>query len=208
MKKHLITTLIASSLILLSGCSANSIDVSNKDYIDYESYYLTSLDEFYKLEDNSYFVYLYSDVCSHCDDIKKEIFTYLENMTLSSFSKSKLYIYNMHSIKTNEGMINRNQFKQIEDSEGKTQEQLINEMVINKPTSLKETYFFGTPSLYLIENNSFSNLKIGTREVVSSLNNELINYDDIIISLSMIVGLTLISTLFLRLAVKLNNKYN
>ena len=208
MSKLKFNLLLVSSLLFLSSCSNIKVYVNNKDYADYEQFVLPTLENFYTINEDNYFIYLYSDSCSHCDDIKKDIFSYLEKMKDPSFNSTVLYIYNMHSNKTNEGIVNRNHFKKIDESEGKTQEQLINEMIKEEPSSLSSTYFFGTPSLYLIKNNHLSSLKIGTSVVVSSLNSELINYDDIIISTSVIVGLTIISSLFLGIAIKYNKKNN
>ena len=206
MSKLKFNLLLVSSLLFLSSCNNIKVYVNNKDYADYEQFVLPTLEDFYTLNEDNYFIYLYSDSCSHCDDIKKDIFSYLEKMKDPSFNSTVLY--NMHSNKTNEGIVNRNHFKKIDESEGKTQEQLINEMIKEEPSSLSSTYFFGTPSLYLIKNNHLSSLKIGTSVVVSSLNSELINYDDIIISTSVIVGLTIISSLFLGIAIKYNKKNN
>ena len=129
MSKLKFNLLLVSSLLFLSSCSNIKVYVNNKDYADYEQFVLPTLEDFYTLNEDNYFIYLYSDSCSHCDDIKKDIFSYLEKMKDPSFNSTVLYIYNMHSNKTNEGIVNRNHFKKIDESEGKTQEQLINEMI-------------------------------------------------------------------------------
>ena len=94
MSKLKLNLLLVSSLLFLSSCSNIKVYVNNKDYADYEQFVLPTLEDFYTLNEDNYFIYLYSDSCSHCDDIKKDIVSYLEKMKDPSFNSTILYIYN------------------------------------------------------------------------------------------------------------------
>ena len=166
MSKLKFNLLLVSSLLFLSSCSNIKVYVNNKDYADYEQFVLPTLEDFYTLNEDNYFIYLYSDSCSHCDDIKKDIFSYLEKMKDPSFNSTVLYIYNMRSIKTNEGIVNRNYFKKFDESEGKTQEQLINEMITAKTIPpiksiipyIAHFFVFSTRSFKSSSNTKFSSI--------------------------------------------------
>ena len=74
MSKLKFNLLLVSLLLFLSSCNNIKVYVNNKDYADYEQFVLPTLEDFYTLNEDNYFIYLYSDSCSHCDDIKKDIF--------------------------------------------------------------------------------------------------------------------------------------
>ncbi len=158
------------SLFLLPIClltSCNNSSGVERNYEDYSKYNLTSLDNFYTMESNEYYVYLYSDVCPHCKSIKNDVLYFFDYKETNNEPNINMYIYNMKSSSTEDGAINRSKFKNKGDSYN--EETLINEMYTNKPTTTKETYFFGIPVLFKIKDNHFEGIYSGTNEVLTEL---------------------------------------
>lgn len=211
MKNLLKSILLTLALTTLSACSNNlmSEETAQKEevtYEDYKEFELSSLDEFYTMSNSSYYIYLYSDVCPHCEDIKSTVFTYL-NRFKDGDVKTPLYIFNMHSLKSTEGIYNRSHFKSKDENLGLTQEQLINEMKNNKPSLVSETYFIGTPSLYKIESRHYGSMYIGNSDVKNQLRNVAFNVNDYIISISFVVGCSILSLILLSFCIKSSKKY-
>lgn len=115
-----------------------------KDYRDYKKFELPSLDDFYSLNLEKYYIYLTNDKCPECEEIKQDIFSYFE-----SDLSPKMYFFNMKSFGTEEGNLNRSKFQ---DHNEYSSIYNINEMLKNHPSTLKETYFCCTPSIYVIKN--------------------------------------------------------
>ena len=76
MNKNPIISLLFLPILL--SCSTTNM----KDFNDYKEYELNSLDLFYSLPLNYYFVYLMNDECKDCEEIKDDILSYYENNTL------------------------------------------------------------------------------------------------------------------------------
>lgn len=160
MKKNIFKLGLASFLLFsLFSCGITSIRGSDKNYSEYSDFYLSSLDDFYSMEEDKYFIYLYSNSCSFCDDIKGNLFDHLEENKNNLGIKG--YIFNIFSNSNAQGKENRAKFKEKESDYN--QDELVKEMSNAKPSSISETYFFSTPSIYLIENHMFSNIFIGNR---------------------------------------------
>jgi len=151
MKKHL---RFAGFLILLWCFSCKSqvkspykVDVNKeRNYDEYKEYELESLDSFYNVSSDKYFIYLYSTECIDCEQIKNFVLSYYD---LNEENLPKMYKYNMHSMSSEVGIENRSKFAKNEYSWIYN----ANWMIENHPSSMDETYFCGTPSLYVINNN-------------------------------------------------------
>ncbi len=119
-----------------------------KDYDDYKEYELPSLELFYSLNMDYYFIYLTNDECKDCEEIKQEVLSYYDNN-----DNPRMFFFNMKSRGTIEGDKNRNMFQ---DHNEYSYIYNINVMMENKPNTLKETYFCCTPSIYVVKNNRLS----------------------------------------------------
>lgn len=127
---------------------------SDDDYTKYAKYELSNIDDFYQISESKYVIYLYSDLCSNCVDIKGNLYDYLLRENETS------YIYNMHTKSSEAGELNRLKFNQSDISQDKKIE--FNKK--SKPTNLENTYFIGTPSIYIIQNATLVDFIIGNRE--------------------------------------------
>lgn len=145
--------------IFTVSCGVTSLRTSDKSYSEYQEFYLDSLENFYSKEEDEYIVYLFSDQCRHCDNIKGNLFDHLDNIKNGKID-TLTYIYNMRSNSTPEGQENRSMFKQKEENYDR--EELIEEMYDTTISSISETYFFATPSIYLVKNHMFSEYFYGS----------------------------------------------
>lgn len=106
----------------------------------------------------------YYEGCGACRNLSGNLFDYLDAYKEGE-KKTKVYIFDMKSSKTEEGTLNRNKFKTRPSSPTENKDLLISEMIRKKVETLDETYFFGVPSLYIIESNHLKDLKIGTQVI-------------------------------------------
>lgn len=149
-------------LFLLTSCNNNSssslsilINESSKDYKDYSEYYI-ELNEMYNIDNEEYVIYFYSNTCPACYDMKDNLFNYLD------YSNKILDIYIINLFEADEEYFN----KFLEDTSLSNEEK--KEKSIGA-TSLEETYFIHTPSLYFIS-------KVNN---INSLNDIYYNYYDV-----------------------------
>lgn len=148
----------------MSSCQKEETNYDTKTYEDYASFKLDSLDNFYSFE-GTYCIELYHLYCPHCTSIKEDLFTYLDKYSEGKVS-TKVFIYDMDVSTTSAGIINRAKFKKTTVSYQESAP-LIEEMKQNKVNSVSETYFFAVPSLYIVENNVFKDLLIGSTEIAN-----------------------------------------
>lgn len=162
--------LVSISLIsLVTSCGGsedviNGVDISKKTYSDYKEFHLKTLDEFYSLE-GTYSVQLYYETCPSCKNVQPYLFRHLENLKAGN-KQFKTYIFDMKrkgGDTLEEAIINRSKFKPVDSN--KTKEQMINEMINNKASSLKDTYFFGVPALYVVKDNKLSEFHYDSNNV-------------------------------------------
>lgn len=159
-------------IIILSSCAGKNSIEDTRNYSDYDSHVI-ALDDFYK-QDGYYAVYIYRETCGDCALIKGEVLDYLDafdagnKKTFASFN-----LVTMSKSDTTSGIIERAKFKNKGasfDSNDEAQIKLLTtEMDRNKPSSLSETYFFGTPSLYIIKDNHYQSLLLGADEILKYL---------------------------------------
>ena len=138
-------------------------DKETRDYTDYAEYTI-KIEDMYQKGDN-YFVYAYRPDCKDCVPLKGYILDYLDELKAGTKSKP-LYLLEFHNINSDEGRLERAYFKtkpaeyKGKDAEIKT---LTEEMVGAKV--VEDTYFFGTPSLYDIQNNSLNWMYIESKQI-------------------------------------------
>ena len=73
----------------------------------------------------------------------------------------------MKSFGTKEGMENRNKFQ---DKNEFSAIYNINVMLETRPNTLKETYFYCTPSLYVVKNNRLDNFIDEGKDIIDFIN--------------------------------------
>ena len=146
-------------LVSCNGPKPSFIDTKNRNYDDYyERFGINNLEEefFYK-DSNHYLIYIYSDTCSHCHNIKGVILDYLDSIIDETCNGiTDIYIFN-----GSKDPNFRTYFKEKPknwQSDG-LQNTLITQMI--GASSLAETYFFGTPSLYTIKDHVLSTFYLG-----------------------------------------------
>lgn len=159
MKKPAI--LISFLFLTLVSCGQNE----TRSYSEYSNFFLDDIDNFYQIEEEHYFIDLYQVECSHCENVKTNLFNYLDKLN-SGEKTLKIYLFDLNSGVG--GVLNRNKFKV--KSANYDRNVLIREMEKTKPSSLNETYYFGTPSLYEIKDGRFENLYLGENEINGFLN--------------------------------------
>lgn len=152
---------LITTLFSLCACSSPN---ETRSYEEYQNNHLLSLDEFFKDDLNHYFVELYRFDCSYCENVKPSVFNYLDRKN-SGEDLIPLFLFNM-----DEGgqSANRNKFKS--KPEHASNDSLIREMETNKPNSLSQTYFLGTPTIYEIVDNKVNQVYLGANEVNGLLN--------------------------------------
>ena len=155
--------------LLLVSCTINDDVVEDlRDYSDYSEFSLSSIDQLYTKEEGNYIVEIFFPECPHCKAIKSNIFDYLDLQKNNSEMK-KLYFFDIRSSSSLAGNSNRDKFKTKPENYSNIRDILIDEMRGAKPSTLEETYFFGTPSLYEINNNSFFDLYVGSTNITNYL---------------------------------------
>ncbi len=172
----LVLCLFAS--LSLFGCSNND-STDDKSYEDLVDDQLTTLDDFYLKPESKYFVLLHFSTCPYCQNIKDTVFEYVD--TITTLNNPKIYFFNMDLKNTETGDVNRAKFKSISDLTGSTNDEKIAQANTNmkdgKVNSLANTYYFGVPALYVVENNTFSEFIVG-ETVATYLTNNYIKKDN------------------------------
>lgn len=132
---------------------------SYDNYLDKE----IEIDDFYLINKDIYYVYLYYSSCPHCLRTKKSVLNYLDNY-------SNLYLINMYPSSTEKGKENRSKFKSCEVSSTEEFSKFIEIMKKEEVNEVSSTYYAFVPSLYIVENNKFSDAKVGEEDINSFLN--------------------------------------
>lgn len=125
--------LVCLSFTIFS-CSKNYI----KTYESYNEYKILNPDEFLNKSNNDYLIYVYSEYCPPCRDLKNEVFNLLDT------KPNNFYIYDVTNISDSDLY----KFKLFDET--KTKEEMKLEM-INK-SNIKDIYLVQTPSIYSINN--------------------------------------------------------
>lgn len=168
MNKKIVLLLIP--FIFLSSCNNNSGNDETRNYSDYTNHE-TTLDQFYSKE-GRYCVYFYQLSCSHCTAIKGDIFDYLDAQDKGT--KTYFTSFNIYCLgpKPTDGTLGNE--RSLFDYKGTSYSDeevaaFVKEMQKNEVNTLATTYLFGTPSLYIINNNKFEDLIYGQVSIVNFL---------------------------------------
>ena len=169
MKKFLILLLTA---LAITGCGKNDVpdsfeDTENRQYSEYyDEFGITNLkDEFYSKTEETYAIYLYGTGCHYCDYCKGSVLDYLDDLR----EDKKKSLDNLYIFEREKDTGFRFYFKEKPDTFwfNRDKELYIEKMI--GATEISETYFFGTPSLYIIKNHKLSNVLVGDKDVGSYL---------------------------------------
>lgn len=164
MKKHT-KTLLFPLIFLLSACNSYpGTYTDERPYSEFARYDIQDIENFYSYE-GKYYLYIYSDACMYCVNIKGNVFTYIEKYE-NGEKEHPLYMFNIKAKSTEEGSKNRGKFKERPNEITEWHiEQYRREMIETGASSLSETYFIGTPSLYVIENHKLVDFIIDSNDV-------------------------------------------
>jgi hypothetical protein len=156
----LILCLFASTALF--GCSNNESS-DDRSYTDLTNNQLGTLDDFYTKSTDKYFVMIYMETCPHCENIKDVVFNYVAS--LEGSNNPNIYLFDMGSRSTDIGLANRARFKSTDDLTGSTTDEKVAQantnMLAQNANTLANTYYFGVPGFYVVENNTFSKLIVG-----------------------------------------------
>ena len=168
MKKILILLLVA---LAITGCGKNTPDsyedTENRQYSAYyDQFGITDLkNEFYSKPEETYAIYMYGTGCHYCEYCKGAVLDYLDDLKSEKDKK----LDNMYIFEREKDTEFRFYFKEKPDTFwfNRDKELYIEKMI--GATEITETYFFGTPSLYVIKNHKLSNVLVGDKDVGSYL---------------------------------------
>ncbi len=139
MKKLILFPLM--TMFLVSCANENKVIAEEHDYSDVNHLFIC-WDDIFEIKDRQYFVYIYSETCGHCQEIKQDIISYALNHDSFYFIKfnSEIPIIN-----------DRN-------------------LVIGK-NKVEELGIVGTPSMFLITGNIVEANYVGKKEIITTLTN-------------------------------------
>lgn len=128
--------------LFMVSCSKDSKVVAEEyDYSDVSHLHIC-WDDIFEINDAQYFVYIYSNTCGHCQEIKQEIISY-------ALKHESIYLIKFNN---NIPIINdRNQ-------------------VIGKD-KVEDLGIVGTPSMFLINNHIVEANYVGKKEIIRTLTN-------------------------------------
>jgi len=177
MNKKLI--LLVLPFFFLASCNGNDDPGADetRTYEDYKATHYRKIDDFYSGE-GKYCIYFYQVSCSHCTNIKSDVFNYMDAQDAGKKSYfNNFYFYCLSGSSTGEGKLERGTFDYKSPSNLDTGtswsvqeiESFVKNMQTNKVNTTAETCLFGTPSLYIIENNCFGDLVYGETNIKNFL---------------------------------------
>lgn len=150
-------------LFSISFASLVSCKKEDRNYDNYKSYQLDKLENLYSQNSGHYLVYIYFNECPYCEKIKTNIFNFLdENIT-------KMYLFDIKRKSDIEGQTNRDKFKTRPQGDSDTDMKVLIDEMKGKASTLEETYFFGTPAIYDIEEGVLKDYVYGSENVVNYL---------------------------------------
>lgn len=136
-------------------------------YSDLQNDHIT-IEEIYSFE-NKTAIYFYQNGCSHCEYIEKDVCKFISLEEEKETKKFDAFKFVFFSPSTSElGIQQRTQFKR--KPQDYNQQNLIDAMMQTEITSVSNTYFFGTPTLMVIENYKLLNYVVGDENIVGFLN--------------------------------------
>lgn len=151
---------------LVTGCNSSSKDFTdslNRSYDNYSEFYITDIKEsMYTQKEDKYIVYIFRRACSSCIDIKGALLDYLDSYKVNTLTY-KLYLYEWN-LKSDIYAGDLQYFKgSLYYEETKEIERLI--LTTIGVSTTEETYIYGTPALYFVENNKLVKYIYSTNDI-------------------------------------------
>ncbi|MCK9492740.1 MAG: thioredoxin family protein [Acholeplasmataceae bacterium] len=130
--------MIVLTLGVLAGCDVSG----NLDYSDFKNRQVTKSNAMEQVE-GTYYIYIYSDGCKYCDEIKQTVLSYADK------GSTKLYLYNFSTYPV----------------ETTTDASYSNVGA----TSMLSVRVYGTPTLFKVVDNVITSQYIGYNQVKNQL---------------------------------------
>lgn len=130
--------MIILTLGILAGCEV----AGNLDYSDFKNRQVTKANAMEQVEE-TYFIYIYSDGCKFCDEIKQTVLSYADTGSI------KLYLYNFSTYP-------------VETTSDETYSNV-------GATSMLSVRLYGTPTLFKVVDNVITSQYIGYSQVKNQL---------------------------------------
>ncbi len=130
--------MIVLTLGVLAGCDVSG----NLDYSDFKNRQVTKSNAMEQVE-GTYYIYIYSDGCKYCDEIKQDVLSYADK------GSTKLYLYNFSTYPV----------------ETTTDASYSNVGA----TSMLSVRLYGTPTLFKVVDNVITSQYIGYNQVKNQL---------------------------------------
>jgi len=158
---------VAKVVFTLSEYKNSSFSyLTSLNYDDFNKYNLLDLNNFYSQDETKYGIYLFFKTCPYCLKTKKDLFSYM--LDENKMKEFPIYFYDIKSKNEEEGIKNRGLFKS--NSLNYSVSELINIMKENSVNKLEDTYLDSVPSLYIVNENTFYDLKLGKSDITVYLN--------------------------------------
>lgn len=168
-----------SSLLLITACKQQEFN-----YAEYE--HVNNVNFFNKIS-SKYAVYVYSEHCGHCNNLKEYISAYIHS---AHNNETPLYLYDVDA--------NENKFlNYVPDSSLSTEQNMEKCFELSKnATSIDQLYLYGTPTIYELSFNDIGQISYLSDEFIGETNikNFLTKSS---IKLPILISLTVVAGVFL-----------
>lgn len=179
MRNKSVFAVLFSSLLLITSCKHQDFN-----YAEYE--HVNNVNFFDKIS-SKYAVYVYSEHCGHCNNLKEYISAYIHS---AHNSETPLYLYDVDA--------NENKFlNYVPDSSLSTEQNMEKCFELSKnATSIDQLYLYGTPTIYELSFNDIGQISYLSDEFIGETNikNFLTKSS---IKLPILISLTVVAGVFL-----------
>lgn len=151
-----IRNLLAVSLIATTLFATGCKEEEPLTYNDFEDLHI-DLGDLYNKE-GKYGVFLYQTNCSHCHTIEDTVTKYVKKVEKKKAKMDAFYFVLMDNFSTRV-------FKDEDIENMKRVHEVTAEMIANKVSKLEDTYFVGTPTLYVINDGILGNMLVGSGDI-------------------------------------------
>lgn len=170
---------LLSSLLLITACKQQDFNYAECEHVKNEN--------FFNKISSKYAVYVYSEHCGHCNNLKEYISSYIHS---AHNNETPLYLYDVDA--------NENKFlNYVPDSSLSTEQNMEKCFELSKnATSIDQLYLYGTPTIYELSFNDIGQISYLSDEFIGETNikNFLTKSS---IKLPILISLTVVAGVFL-----------